>query len=443
MAMKFNVETKLAAARTRLTIDKPFLGALVLRLPLARARPDWCKTTFTDARKLYYNPEYIEHLSLAETQFVLAQEALHCALLHFARRGHRLQHLWDLACDFAINPILIHDGLTAPPGAFYSHEYEGLAAEEIYPLLQDNENDSTHEENLHQRPEESAKGEQESASQSSDSREPSQDPSETNNADTGQKQQEPDLHSDTLQHGDTQQPAEDTLPSPEGTQDSPLGEAEPPPLSPQERETLEVQWQQRLAGAAQQARQAGKLSGHMARMVEGVLEPQLPWRMLLAQHMTAQARDDYSYTRPSSRRGEPAIFPSLRSQQLDVLIALDTSGSILQEEMDRFIAEIDSIKGQVRARVVLILCDDQLNPDGPWTFEPWDSMQLPATFKGGGGTNFCPVFEWAETLDRAPDLLIYFTDAEGRFPKHPPLYPVLWLVKGKSRAPWGQHIQLN
>jgi hypothetical protein len=126
--LKLDVETKLAAARTRLIIDKPFLGALVLRLPLVAARPDWCRTTSTDARKLYYNTQYIEHLSLAETQFVLAQEALHCALSHFARRGHRVKHLWDLACDFAINPILIHDGLTAPPGAFYSHEYEGMTA---------------------------------------------------------------------------------------------------------------------------------------------------------------------------------------------------------------------------------------------------------------------------------------------------------------------------
>ena len=111
------VETKLASARTRLILDKPFLGALVLRLPMRAASDDWCPTTATDARTFYYNPSYIDALSLDETQFMLAHEALHCALSHFARRQHRIKHRWDLACDYAINPLLIDDGLRPPPNA--------------------------------------------------------------------------------------------------------------------------------------------------------------------------------------------------------------------------------------------------------------------------------------------------------------------------------------
>ena len=109
------IATKLTAARAKLILDKPFLGALVLRLPLAKADANWCATTATDARKLYYNPEFIESLSMSQTQFMLAHEALHCALSHFARRQHRVQHRWDLACDYAINPLLLEDGLTPPP----------------------------------------------------------------------------------------------------------------------------------------------------------------------------------------------------------------------------------------------------------------------------------------------------------------------------------------
>ena len=78
------IETKLSAARTRLIIDKPFLGALVLRLPMEEADPEWCKTTATDARKFYYNREYIDCLTNEETQFMLSHEALHCALSHFS-----------------------------------------------------------------------------------------------------------------------------------------------------------------------------------------------------------------------------------------------------------------------------------------------------------------------------------------------------------------------
>ena len=67
------IETKISAARTRLIIEKPFLGALVLRLPVIKADPSWCNTTATDARALYYNENYIEQLDLDQTQCALAR----------------------------------------------------------------------------------------------------------------------------------------------------------------------------------------------------------------------------------------------------------------------------------------------------------------------------------------------------------------------------------
>ncbi len=137
------IETKLAAARTRLILDQPVLGALVLRLPMHPAGPDWCQTTATDARAFYYNPEYIRQLSIEQTQFMLAHEALHCALSHFARRRHRVRHKWDLACDYAINPLLIDEGHTPPPNALHIPLYKGMTAEEIYPLIEDNDASQT------------------------------------------------------------------------------------------------------------------------------------------------------------------------------------------------------------------------------------------------------------------------------------------------------------
>jgi predicted metal-dependent peptidase len=112
-------------------------------------------------------------------------------------------------------------------------------------------------------------------------------------------------------------------------------------------------------------------------------------------------------------------------------------------ELQEFVSEIDAIKAQMRARIVLHACDAQLATDGPWLYEPWEELRLPREFVGGGGTRFTPVFDWLEKQDQSPDLLIYFTDAEGEFPPQPPLFPVLWLVKGKAVVPWGQRVQLN
>jgi predicted metal-dependent peptidase len=413
------IETKLAAARTRLILDKPFLGALVLRLPMHAARPDWCPTTATDARAFYYNPEYIAGLSLEQTQFMLAHEALHCALSHFARRAHRLQHRWDLACDYAINPLLIDDGLKPPPNTLHMPLYKGMTAEEIYPLLDDNDQSQTLDKHAYDC-QAGGRG-------------------QAHGNDRGMREGDVEKGRPGPEDGGLSEGSANPKPRGEGTE-GPAGE--PEPLTPDERETLAVQWQHRMAGAAQQAMQAGKLGGELRRMIDHLLQPQLPWRMLLARYMTARAHDDYSFSRPSRREGA-YIMPSLRSQQLDLVVAVDTSGSIKDDEMEAFIDEVDALKGQVRARVTLLPCDARLSDGAPWTFEPWEQFRRPAGIRGGGGTSFVPVFDWVERAGRHPDLLVYFTDADGVFPKAEPPYPVIWLVKGRSNVPWGQRIQLN
>jgi predicted metal-dependent peptidase len=437
-----DIENKLLSARTRLILDKPFLGALVLRLPMMEGDPSWCNTTFSDGRTFYYNAEYINSLDIDQTQFALSHEALHCALSHFYRRGHRIKRRWDLACDYAVNPMLINDGLKPTPDAMYLKEYRGMTAEEIYPCLDDNEEDELEQDN-----------ETDDNEQSSD-RDSSEDETEHNsdaandNSESDLEQNDPSAGTGNEQDengetGSNQNRNEGTGNDQDENGGSGAGTAEPEPMSGQQLEDLNTQWQQRLAAAAQTAHQRGQLDGEMARMVDFLLQPKLPWRMLLQRYMAMTARDDYSYARPSSRRGNPAVFPSLRSSETNVLVVIDTSGSISEEEIGEFMTEIDAIKSYVRARITLLTCDSELNHGCPWHFEPWDEFSRDIEIHGGGGTSFIPPFEWIENQDRAPDLLVYFTDARGKFPRAEPMYPVLWLVKGQATVPFGQRIQLN
>ena len=417
--IKPEIETKLAAARTRLILDKPFLGALALRLPLIAANPDWCPACITDARALYFNPDYIDKLSLEQTQFVLAREALHCALSHFARRQHRIKARWDIACEYSINPVLVSDGLTPPPATIVIADYEGMTAEEIYPYIQDNEDDDTLEENV----------------QSGQDSDPGKSGKQKNKENREGGQGEPPNQEDANSGGATETQQQQELSGEQGA-------AQPEPLSASELDALSTQWQQRMAGAALQAQQAGKLAGKLARMVGEMLQPRLPWRMLLARYMTQVARDDYSYARPSRREGE-MIMPSLRSSQANIVVALDTSGSVSNQELAEFLAEINTLKAQLRASITLHACDTELATSGPWIFEAWEEFKLPEEFHGGGGTDFRPIFSWMEQQGLATDMLLYFTDAVGEFPAIEPAYPVIWLVKGKAPVPWGQRIQLN
>lgn len=418
------VETKLAAARTKLILDKPFLGALVLRLPMTPADPDWCPTTATDARAFHYNPDYIASLTLGQTQFMLAHEALHCALSHFARRQHRLKHRWDLACDYAINPLLINDGLEPPPNALFMPAYQGMTAEEIYPLIDEHDPSQTLDKHAYDR--DTQQGGSRSGMSEKDL----------------ERRSPPPSHSEAPDEPGSRRGAQPTPGAGGEDASGRTGGGEPPPLTKEEQETLAVQWQQRLAGAAQQARQAGKLGAGLERLIEHLLQPRLPWRMLLARYMNAVSRDDYSYARLSRREGD-FILPSLRSHRMDLVVAVDTSGSIKANEIEEFMSEVDALKGQVRARVTLLPCDASLCDGAPFRFEPWEMLQLPRAIQGGGGTSFRPVFEWVERAGMTPDLLLYFTDAEGEFPASEPAFPVIWLVKGRTPVPWGQRVQLN
>ncbi|MCX8018078.1 MAG: hypothetical protein N2690_09310 [Rhodocyclaceae bacterium] len=236
-----DAEGKLAAARTRLILDQPFLGALALRLPLKAA--SWCRTTATDARTLYYNPRWIEGLSVAQTEFALAHEALHCALGHFARRGHRVQRKWDLACDFAINPLLVDEGLTPPAEAVVPDVYRGMAAEEIYPCLDDRHDESMLlDEHL------------------------------WDDGEGGQGR------ADSAGAGGGEAGGQETAKVGAGGTAENVQHGLPPPLTAQEKERLREQWQRHLAAAAQRAREAGKLSGQLARLAEAALAAQVSWR---------------------------------------------------------------------------------------------------------------------------------------------------------------------
>ena len=405
--------TKLSAARTRLIMERPFLGALVMHLPL-KVGGEGCTTTGTDAQAFYFNPGFIENLSLAQTQFVLAHEAMHCAMGHPNRRNHRVKRRWDVACDHAVNLILIEEGLKPPlHGILADQNFMTLSAEEIYPLIPEDTPEESFDQHLFDSDNETGAS-----------------------PDENERQDDPDSGDAGGQGKEGQSEAEEQQGS--GSQAS----QKPNELSPAEREELAEQWKNRLAAAAQAARQAGKLSQSMMRWVDSLLAPSLPWRALLARFFAINQRDDYSWRRPSRREGD-ALLPRLSSEGLEVIAAIDTSGSISDEELREFASELDALKGQVRARVTLLACDNRIADGAPWEFEPWDTLQLPPEMEGGGGTDFRPVFDWVEQENRSPNMLVYFTDAEGDFPKASPNYPVIWLVKGKGGVPWGERVQLN
>ena len=133
----------LTAARGRLLLGRDaasaFFATLALRLRV-EADPG-CGTLATDGVSLRYAPAFVTGLSPDEAVGVLAHEVLHCALAHPWRRGLRDPARWNVACDLAVNPILMQAGFTLPPSRLMPGEgpcgnlQPGKSADEYYALL--------------------------------------------------------------------------------------------------------------------------------------------------------------------------------------------------------------------------------------------------------------------------------------------------------------------
>src|ERR1700710_2793912 len=99
------MDPRISKARTALILSEPFFGALALRLEVIEDHS--CDTFWVDGVRLGYSPAFLAILNDFEVRGVLAHEVLHVANGHCWRVGDRDPALWNDACDFAINPIVV------------------------------------------------------------------------------------------------------------------------------------------------------------------------------------------------------------------------------------------------------------------------------------------------------------------------------------------------
>lgn len=126
---------RIVRIRASLVMTTVFFGSLILRLKLVQTKGEITTTMAVDGRHMFWYPPFVETLTDVELRGVLVHEVLHCALEHMVRRREREHRRWNVACDHAINLLVTKAGYTLPKDALLDQQYEGLTAEEIYPLL--------------------------------------------------------------------------------------------------------------------------------------------------------------------------------------------------------------------------------------------------------------------------------------------------------------------
>jgi hypothetical protein len=130
-----NAEQKVKAAVEALVIDQIFYGTLIWATPIIAAthvRGHRIDTMATDNKAIYYNPAFVDTLTVGEVKGVLCHEIMHIANGHSLRRGSRDPFAWNVACDYAINPLILKGRMILPKDCLNDPKYSGMSAEEIY-----------------------------------------------------------------------------------------------------------------------------------------------------------------------------------------------------------------------------------------------------------------------------------------------------------------------
>lgn len=392
--------TKMKKGRIDLLFDHPFFASIILKMG-CEPNNEKTKTITTNGKDVFYNTDFIESLHPDEVKCALGHEVLHVVMLHHTRRKDRDLEKWNMACDFAINPLLVEAGFKLPEGALQNPSYKGKSAEEIYSLIPQQMSDDL-------------KKKKEQAQQKGGGGAGRFQKGKGNDWDFG------------------------------GVEDAPSPSDPTKTATPQEMEQVEADTKMQVAQALQAAKMVGKAPANIQRMFEEMTEPQIPWKEVLSRFMTEMAKNDYNWGQPSKRYISQGIYlPTLKNPELgNVCVFVDTSGSIGKKELTEMVSEVMGIcheyTGNNDPEILVVYIDSEvaghqrLTPDDiPGKVDP----------QGGGGTDFRPGFRWLDEQGEEPICVIYFTDGYcSSFPKEETV-PTLWVLteKNKSfRPPFGE-----
>ena len=375
-----NADILLTKAKSQLTTKYPYFGMLASKLK--HEANDKVKTYASNGVRFLYNEEFIQNCTKEELFFILTNCVIHHILSHQQRKLKRKGYLWQLATDYAINNLLFKNGLKIPEGVNFDKKFKDMYAEEIYDVLKkeliESGIDSFDEENI-------------------------QNHNEKKSKDLTKSFRQVKNIKDNLDEKD------------------------------------EEQWEYSATLAKEVAMRKSLMPLGFERLAKKVVAQNIDWKFELYNAINRHMRNNYAFMPPNKKhlyRG--FALPSLTSDTLSLIVAIDTSGSIQEDILGAFIEEFKSIMQNFPSvNIELLIADAKVHAH--YSFKGADEINF--ALKGGGGTDYRPVFDYIDANFPMASMLLYFTDGDGIFPRIPPSYEVLWALSNKKdRIPFGRSL---
>ena len=331
-------------------------------------------TMAVDAKgNIYINIYFAtESISYKEVIGVLCHEMMHISLHHLRRIGNRQPKLWNIATDLAINHTLVKDGISLPEGGLipsvngdfdfddYSINVEGKSSEEIYKELLD----------------EAAKG-----NDVSDEAEKGFDQHDYE-GELSYEAQEQGMRPGRMSEDDVQKVVQDA------------------------------------ASEAQKRSKAGSDLGNSMRHITGDQKAKLDWRAILRRYVTFEMNRKKRatlYDRPARVSHSIGTYVPMKTDKpiptVTLVAAIDTSGSVPQQDLSKFHAELSQLARTFKTEFDILYWDasveDVKRMDSRGNIE-----DISGGVAGGGGTKISSVKLYYDKQQTKPKFIVYLTDGE-------------------------------
>ena len=436
-----NSEERMIKARAKLMKGNVGMATMLLKLTLIEDN-ERCQTMATNGINIFWNDEFVKSISDDEIQSVLVHEASHVIWEHPLRKGKRIHELWNIATDYVINSWIAYDlGMVLPEGGLFDRKYHRQSAEQVYRTLSND--DEALDDALEQL--ESNSNDDDSDSQNGDSDSDSDsDNSDSDATGNGQgKSLEEKLADVKLPSGEVWMPTND-----EGKE-----------LSPSEMAELQEELQRTILMADKLESVGNGSDSSLRGAVQKLNETYVDWVDVLRDLLQSAISTNPTWTRLNKRHSWRGInLPSKdkEPQGGEIVVAVDTSMSMTQDELNIFATETQSLAEECGINKIRVCyCDTTVvkNSNGDWWDEyDLDCEELDFQLRGGGGTRFDPPFnlfnEYTEDTDEVL-AFIYFTDGFGSCSAEvEPSVPVIWALTGGENyctddLPFGEKISID
>jgi len=354
---------------------------------------------------MFFNREFIDTLNDDELLGVILHETLHLALYHNVRNVDKNMKLWNIACDLEVNSIIDSMKFKLPEGGLMPQRDFKLESR----LSAENYYDAIYKEIENQK--KSGKGGQ-----------------------GGFSIEGMGTLDDHSQWSKTESESEmvkqmvDTVVKPAIQKNE--NDINRSSIKDNITEAL-----REVSGKKNRSARYGDQPGNYISKINVTGNGKVKWNYILNRLIRKTLSSNYipSFKRTSRRYGE-LVKGKIKNHKIDsIVVAVDTSGSINRELHERFMEEIILIRRMFKIEIRYIQCDTEITQD--IKLKRYTNVEDIA-IKGGGGTDFRPVFDYIKQKNYKPNAILYFTDGQGNYPEKSNI-DTLWIIDSEESLSYG------